>query len=39
MYDLQRINKYDGILDIIFDLNSYEIDEKEMQSRKWKIRF
>ena len=28
MDDLQRINKYDSILDFIFDMNSYEMDEK-----------
>ena len=39
MGDLQKINKYDIILDIIFDPNSYEMDEKEMLNRIWKTRF
>ena len=26
--ELQRINKYDRILDVIFDPNSYQMDEK-----------
>ena len=29
MVEYQRINDYDNVLDVIFDPNSYEIDEKK----------
>ena len=32
MYDLQRTNKYDSIIEFIFYPNSYEMDKKEMQN-------
>ena len=39
MDDSQGINKYDSILDIVFDPDSYEMDEKEMLNNIWKIHF
>ena len=33
MVNSQRINNYDSTLDIIFHLNSYDIDEKEMKNQ------
>ena len=32
MDDLQGIHDYYSILDVTFDLNSYEMDDKEMQN-------
>ena len=32
MDDLQGIHDYYSILDVTFDLNSYEMDEEEMQN-------
>ena len=32
MDDSLIINKYDSILDILFDMNIYAMDEKEMQN-------
>ena len=31
MVDLQRNNEYNSIKDVIFDPNSYEMDEKEIK--------
>ena len=36
MDDFQRTNKYDSILGVIFDPNSYEMDKKEMLNQIWK---
>ena len=36
MDDFQRTNKYDIILGVIFDPNSYEMDKKEMLNQIWK---
>ena len=37
--DFQRTNKYDSILGVLFDPNSYEMDKKEMLNRMWKTHF